>query len=158
MEVPKDLSLTFDPFLLKRFPLFASFEHREIVVLSTAFVRSEVPVDTVLTQQGAKSTHLFAILSGTVDALVTFPGASKQECVATLSEGSIVGEFSLAEIGACTATTRASAEVSMLKGELRLLLMIFERDPEMGRKVYKALSKHLIGRISEMNRNLFYML
>jgi len=148
----------FNPDALHGFSLFSRLAADERALLSHCLRRRAFRTGESLTKQGAPATSFFCILAGSVDVVVQFPGANKTEKVATLGEGATVGDFALADIDQCTATTTATAETFALEGSIAAMLALFERQPELGKKVYKALAKLLVARVQEQNKNLFYLL
>ena len=151
-------ALDFNPDALHGFALFARLASDERALLARCMRRRFFCTGEKLTKQGAQAVSLFCILSGSVDVIVNFPGAAKTEKVATLGEGHTVGDFALAEVGECTATTVAAMETFVVEGDVEAMLALFERQPELGKKVYRALSKLLVARVHELNKNLFYLL
>ena len=150
--------LDFNPDALHGFSLFSRLAADERALLARCMRRRAFRSGESLTKQGAPAVSFFCILAGMVDVTVHFAGANKTEKVATLGEGTTVGDFALADIDECTATTTASADTFTLEGNVVLMLALFERQPELGKKVYKALSKALVARVQEQNKNLFYLL
>lgn len=150
--------LDFNPDVLHRFALFSGLASDERHFLARCFRRRAFAAGDELTRQGGPAVRFYCLLAGKVDVLVRYPGADKEEKVAQLKEGQTVGDFSLADIGESTATTIAAEAGFALEGEVKALLSLFDRHPDLGKKVYKALSKQLVARVQEMNKNLFYLL
>jgi CRP-like cAMP-binding protein len=142
-------ALDFNPDALHGFALFARLASDERVLLARCMQRRMFCTGETLTKQGSKAVSLYCILSGAVDVIVNFPGAAKTEKVASLGEGHTVGDFALAEVGECTATTLATKETYVVEGNVEAMLALFERQPELGKKV---------ARVHELNKNLFYLL
>jgi CRP-like cAMP-binding protein len=151
-------ALEFNPDSLRTFALFSRLASDERSLLAKCMQRRGFRAGETLTRQGEPCTRLFCILAGRVTVSVRYPGAEKSEDVAVLGENTTVGDFGLTEIPECTATTTAASETFVLEGDIKSLLALFDRQPELGKKVYRALSKHLVARVQEMNKNLFYLL
>ena len=148
----------FNPETLHQFALFSRLASDERALLAKCMRRRTFREGTALTKQGASATKFYCVLAGTVDVHVRYPGADKEEKVAQLGEGTTVGDFALAEITECTASTFAATETYTLEGDIQAMIVLFDRHPELGKKVYKALAKALVSRVQEMNKNLFYLL
>jgi|GEM_PF-5212110 len=148
----------FNPDLLHRFALFSKLAGDERALLARCMRRRAFAEGDSITQQGAPAKSFFCVLSGEVHVKVQYPGADKQEKVASLGEGASVGDFALAEIAQCTATAVAATETYTLEGDVAAMIALFDRQPELGKKVYRALAKALVARVQEMNKNLFYLL
>lgn len=79
--------------LLRQMPLFASLSPQQLATIDARMKHRTVEVDEVIAKQGEARSHLFIIVSGAVDVLVTHE--EKVERIGRLGPGEHFGEYAL---------------------------------------------------------------
>ena len=95
--------------LLRRVPLFAALEQRELSALAAIADVVDVPAGTVLTHEGRHEGYFFVVVSGAVR--VDRAGVT----VNTLGDGDFLGEIALLDGGPRTATATAVSDSRLLQ-------------------------------------------
>ena len=119
---------------LARLPLFDACSRRELAQVASISVDMTRPAGTLLTREGRDGGLLFVILEG--DAEVTRDGT----VIGELGSGDVVGELSLIDGQARSASVRAVTDVHVLEiaaDDLRALVRI---SPKITRNLLRALS------------------
>jgi CRP/FNR family transcriptional regulator len=128
---------------LKRAALFASLSRKELVQLARLADEIEVPAGRVLCKEGDRGREFFVLIEGTVDV------AKKGKHLATLGAGDFVGEISLVEPVARTATVTATTPVRFFVLTPKDFGQMLDENPAVERKVLRALAR----RVLELSRD-----
>jgi len=123
--------------LLKRVPLFADLEPRELQRLAPQFQERQVHAGETISSEGAGAAGFFVIDSGT--ARVSIRGEERT----TIGPGDYFGEIALIDEGARSATIVADTDLrcfGMTFWEFRPLV---EGDARIAWKLLQALAKKL---------------
>src|SRR5437667_6921139 len=94
-------------------PLFAGLTEADWTEILPAATRLELAADEPVFLQGAPSTDLFVVVSGTVHVSVATP--SGELAIAELGAGAVLGELSLLLGGAHSASVRTTAPTTLLR-------------------------------------------
>lgn len=96
---------------LKGYPIFSGLETDEIDDLMKRCTRLELPSGEVLFRQGEPANALYLIESGSVE--VAFEREDELQRIASLLEGSVLGELSIMTSATRTATIRATSDTTL---------------------------------------------
>ena len=131
--------------LLARLPLFETCTRKELGDIASIMSEAERPAGTVLTREGQAGGLMFVLLEGRADVLAT--GSAKQKVIGHLKDGDVVGELSLIDGRARSATVVASTPVHLLQ----LVADDFQVLVQKSSKFRKALLQALSIRVREMD-------
>ena len=131
--------------LLARLPLFETCTRKELGDIASIMSEAERPAGTVLTREGQDGGLMFVLLEGQADVLAT--GSAKQKVIGHLKDGDVVGELSLIDGQARSATVVASTPVHLLQ----LVADDFQVLVQKSSKFRKALLQALSIRVREMD-------
>ena len=95
--------------LLRRVPLFAALEPRDLAAVAEIADLVDVPAGTVLTHEGRHEGYFFVVVAGNVR--IDRGGVT----VNTLSDGDFLGEIALLDGGPRTATATAATDSRLLQ-------------------------------------------
>lgn len=107
----------------------------------------------ILARHGESARGAFVLREGTVEAVVTLPGGDSLT-VARLGAGDVFGEMALLELGACTATIRATSGVEgwfIAHEDFRAI--VSQRQPAAIR-LQHAITAILAGKLAALNARL----
>lgn len=140
------------PELLRRFPYFAGLNDNQLKEL--AMVAEEVifEKDTVIFEECDEATHLFFLLSGSVDLYYRseeefHPKTRKEFIVGEINPGEIFGISALFEPYNLNATARVSQECKAIKFDAKSLRLCMENDLNLGYRLLLQTSKALMERL-----------
>jgi len=131
-----------DPEDLPRIPLFVGLESNEIADIAAMAVRREMEPGEVLIEQGRFGDSFFVIASGT--ALVYIA----DEYVASVGQGSAVGEMSLIEHRPRNATVVADTNLVVAEFSIKDFAKLLERYPSANLRVNELLNRRLAENIT----------
>jgi CRP-like cAMP-binding protein len=127
--------------LLARLPLFETCSQRELGQVASATVDTHRPAGTVLTREGQIGGVLFVLVEGRAD--VVRGGRRIQK----LGPGDVVGELSLIDGQARSASVVATTDVHVLELTYKDFKKLVDKSPHFVRNLLRALSQ----RIREMD-------
>ena len=127
---------------LKSVPLFAACTKKELELIARSGDEIMMTAGTVLVDQGQTGHEAFVI----VDGKVTVKRNGRK--IATLGEGSIVGELSLLDHGPRTARAECETDCTLFVIGQRNFLGVVDDVPTLAHKLLAALA----GRIRELDR------
>jgi CRP/FNR family cyclic AMP-dependent transcriptional regulator len=134
--------------LLARLPLFENCTRKELRDIASIMVEADRPAGAVLTREGQDGGLMFVLLEGQADVLAARPnGSSKPKVIGRLKDGDVVGELSLIDGRARSATVVASTPVRVLQ----LATDDFQVLVHKSSKFRKALLQALSMRVREMD-------
>lgn len=135
--------------LIRRVPLFALLTSSQAEAVADAVVKRRFKRGELVVEQGQKSNVLFIILTGRV-RVVTSDKRGREVILATLQPGDYIGEMSLIDNGAHSASVRAEVQTDMLtlgRAEFARCL------PENSSMAY-AVMKGLVQRLRQADRKI----
>jgi CRP-like cAMP-binding protein len=127
---------------LKRVPLFAACTRKELELIARSGDEIQMTAGTVLVDQGQTGHEAFVVLDGKVTV------RRNGRKVATLGEGSIVGELSLLDHGPRTARVECETDCTLFVISQRHFLAVIDEVPSLAHKLLAALAS----RIRELDR------
>ena len=135
--------------LIRRVPLFALLTAAQAESVADAVVKRRFKRGEVIVEQGDKSNTLFIILTGRT-RVITADKRGREVILATLQPGDYIGEMSLIDNEAHSATVRAEVQTDMLalgRAEFARCL------PENSSMAY-AIMKGLVQRLRQADRKI----
>jgi CRP/FNR family transcriptional regulator, cyclic AMP receptor protein len=135
--------------LIRRVPLFALLTANQAESVAEAVSKRRFKRGEIIVEQGEKSNTLFIILTGRV-RVVTSDKRGREVILATLQPGDYIGEMSLIDNEAHSATVRAEVQTDMLalgRAEFARCL------PENSSMAY-AIMKGLVQRLRQADRKI----
>ncbi|HMC40497.1 MAG TPA: cyclic nucleotide-binding domain-containing protein [Acidimicrobiales bacterium] len=133
--------------LLARLPLFENCTRRELGEIASIMVESERPSGAVLTREGQDGGLMFVIVEGTADVLAgPARDPSGRRVIGRLQAGDVVGELSLIDGRARSASVIATSPVHLLEIASDDFEKLVHRSP----KFVKALLRSLSIRVREI--------
>lgn len=135
--------------LIRRVPLFSMLTEPQAEAVAEAVFKRRVKRGELIVEQGEKSNALFIILTGRV-RVVTTDKRGREVILATLRPGDYIGEMSLIDNEAHSASVRAEIQTDMLvlgRAEFARCL------PENSSMAY-AIMKGLVQRLRQADRKI----
>jgi CRP-like cAMP-binding protein len=135
--------------LIRRVPLFALLTSAQAESVADAVIKRRFKRGEVIVEQGDKSNTLFIILTGRA-RVITADKRGREVILATLQPGDYIGEMSLIDNEAHSATVRAEVQTDMLclgRAEFARCL------PENSSMAY-AIMKGLVQRLRQADRKI----
>ena len=123
--------------LIKSLPLFEHCSKKDLEHVASIADELDLQAGKVLITEGERGREFFVIISGEVEV---FQGGKK---VATLGDGSFVGEMALLSKAPRNATVKASTPLDVLVITDRAFVDLLEKNPELWLKVTRALAERL---------------
>ena len=135
--------------LIRRVPLFALLTSSQAEAVADAVIKRRFKRGETIVEQGEKTNTLFIILTGRA-RVVTSDKRGREVILATLQPGDYIGEMSLIDNEAHSATVRAEVQTDMLalgRAEFARCL------PENSSMAY-AIMKGLVQRLRSADRQI----
>lgn len=135
--------------LIRRVPLFALLTSAQAESVADAVIKRRLKRGEAIVEQGQKSNTLFILLTGRA-RVVSADRRGREVILATLQPGDYVGEMSLIDNQAHSATVRAEVQTDMLalgRAEFARCL------PENSSMAY-AIMKGLVQRLRQADRKI----
>ncbi len=127
--------------ILKEISFFEDFNDNELYFFSKQLSLQAVPKDTVLFKEGEVGDYLFFIVEGSVEVRLATVHA---KCViATYGYGQCVGEMSLLDDYARSATVVVIEPSELLIITKNKMDRIVKENPTIGVKIFRGLAKSL---------------
>ena len=134
--------------LLARLPLFENCTRKELGDIASIMSEADRPAGTLLTREGQDGGLMFVLLEGRADVVAGDPnGSSAPKVIGRLKDGDVVGELSLIDGKARSATVVAKTQVHVLQLVADDFQVLVQRSP----KFRKALLQSLSIRVREMD-------
>jgi small-conductance mechanosensitive channel/CRP-like cAMP-binding protein len=129
--------------LIERAPLFRDILEKEHVDILIAHCRpSELPVGSVLMQQGDEGGSMFIIMEGAANVAIRNDSGQSHE-VNILATGDVVGEMSLMTGSPRTATVTALTEMRVLEIPKTAMELLFQKSPGLAERFSHVLAERL---------------
>lgn len=136
--------------LLSRLPLFEDCSERDLGEIAAIMVEATRPAGSYLTRQGRDGGLMFVLLEGEAEVVAgdgalhpdaeQSDGAGAAHVIGRLRPGDVVGELSLIDGKARSASVRAVSEVTVLEIVSDDFRGLVERSPSFVLSLLKALS------------------
>lgn len=120
--------------LLGRLPLFENCTRKELADIAAIMVEAERPAGSVLTREGQDGGLMFVIVDGTADVV------SARKVISRLGPGDVVGELSLIDGQARSASVVASSPVQILQIAADDFQSLVHRSPKFVKALLQSLS------------------
>ncbi|MGH9057240.1 MAG: Crp/Fnr family transcriptional regulator [Acidimicrobiales bacterium] len=120
--------------VLSRLPLFEECSARELGRLASLTVESGQPAGTMLTREGRDAGLMFVIVDGEAEVL------SDGQVLARIGPGDVVGELSLIDGRARSASVRAVTDVDVLELAADDFRSVVDSSPAFVRNLLRAMS------------------
>lgn len=132
--------------LLGRLPLFESCTKRELGKIASIMVEAGKPAGSYLTREGQDGGLMFILVDGQAEVVAGDDGSSPTKTadgarvIGRLQAGDVVGELSLIDGHARSASVRAVSDVRVLEIVSDDFYQLVQRSPSFVRSLLKALS------------------
>ncbi|MEO7001671.1 MAG: cyclic nucleotide-binding domain-containing protein [Ktedonobacterales bacterium] len=136
--------------VLAQVPLFSSLDKRELQALASSCRERDYPAGAALMRQGDTGVGLFIITNGRVNVTQDTPDGTTRE-LGVFGRGDVLGEMSLLDDQARTATVTASDPTSALVIPVWDFRAVLREAPEISIKLLSVLSQRL--RAAEAQKN-----
>ena len=127
--------------IIKEISFFEDFNDNEVYFFSKQLSLRAVPKDTILFGEGEIGDYLFFIVEGSVE--VRLASVHAKSVIATYGFGQCVGEMSLLDDYARSATVEVIEPSELLILTKINMERIVKENPTIGVKIYKSLAKNL---------------
>lgn len=145
-EHPSKITVTTKMETLKKIPLFASLNFKEMAqVLEITQVRN-ILEGTVIMKEGTTGEDMYIILKGQVDIIAS------GNIVAELKPGQFFGEMSLIDKSPRSATVRTRTDCKMLRITRSDFFPLLKRESRIGLKVFWAFLQNMNRRLRESDK------
>jgi len=131
--------------------IFGDLSDGDIEWLAVAGERKSFPKGSILIQEGKPIGEVYILLDGQLSVLVQ---ARRNETIATLQQGEIVGELSFLDSRPPSATVAAATDSIVLAISCDKLRAKLERDTAFAAKFYRALGVFLSDRLRNTMQGL----
>lgn len=126
--------------LLAGLPLFENCTRRELGSIASIMVEAEKPRGSFLTRQGQDGGLMFLLVEGEAEVLARDDSADGHRVIGRLRAGDVVGELSLIDGQARSATVRAVTDVHVLEMVQDDFHKLITMSPKFVRNLLRALS------------------
>ena len=127
--------------LLARLPLFENCTRKELGDIASIMSEAERPAGAILTREGQDGGLMFVMLEGRAVVQANDPkGGSKPKVLGRLKDGDVVGELSLIDGQARSATVVASTPVHLLQLVADDFQVLVHKSPKFRNALLRALS------------------
>ena len=130
-------------------PLLANFTPQELSLLSSFGDSRSYQADEVLIRQGDENDHLYLVLKGKLDVFQDIEGMNKK--VASLESGDSLGEVSVFDPGAASATVCAATETEVWLITRDSLDRLHSANPKVAYRLLSRITTCLSKRLRQMN-------
>ena len=137
MPIFRTASARQDVAVLAAIPLFAGCSKAELAAIAPLVEERTLPAGAVLTREGEPGNECFIVLSGVGEA------TSKGRLLNTVKAGSVVGEISLIDRAARSATVTALTNMSVLVLSGESFWKLIDTSPSVTRKVLLSLASRV---------------
>ena len=143
----------FSAAMLQFLPPFYGLTQEEAKELSNITSISEYPKGSTIFDEGSIGDSLFAVIRGRVDIKMKANGA-KQETIASLPEGSVLGEMALLTQQSRSATAIAADNVLLLRLSVQDFQQLMDQGSIAAYKVIYNLGRIVAERLRAVNEQL----
>lgn len=131
--------------VLGRLPLFESCTKRELGEIASIMVEAERAAGSYLTREGQDGGLMFVLVAGQAEVVAGDDGSAPKSAngarvIGRLQAGDVIGELSLIDGHARSASVRAVSDVRVLEIASDDFYQLVERSPSFVRSLLKALS------------------
>lgn len=122
---------------------FADMPIDAVTRFAAAGRKRRFPAGTALVQQGAESTSMFVLLSGSVRVIRSHPDLRDPVVLATLGPGEVVGEMGVLDRARRSATVTAVEDTVAAEIDADAVARLVLRSPDLYGGLVRVLSKRL---------------
>ncbi|HET9076823.1 MAG TPA: cyclic nucleotide-binding domain-containing protein [Acidimicrobiales bacterium] len=126
--------------ILGRLPLFENCTGRELGEIAAIMVETAKPAGSFLTREGQDGGIMFVIVEGEAEVLAGEDQPAAARTIGHLRTGDVVGELSLIDGKARSASVRATTPVRLLEIVSDDFYQLVQRSPSFVMSLLKALS------------------
>jgi len=126
--------------LLAKLPLFENCTKRELGSIAAIMVEADKPRGSFLTREGQDGGLMFVIVRGEAEVLAHDDSTEGHRVIGHLDTGDVVGELSLIDGRARSATVRAVTDVRLLEIVQDDFQALVTSSPKFVRNLLRALS------------------
>lgn len=132
--------------ILSRLPLFENCTKRELEQIASIMIEAEKPAGAYLTREGQDGGLMFVLVEGEAEVVSGDEGAgvggspAGHRVINQLQAGDVVGELSLIDGQARSASVRALTDVRLLEIVSDDFAQLVHRSPSFVKSLLKALS------------------
>lgn len=127
--------------LLGRLPLFENCTKKELAQIASIMVETERPAGAYLTREGQDGGVMFVLVEGTADVVTGDPrNPDSHKVIGRLCDGDVVGELSLIDGRARSASVVATSPVQVLEIAADDFFKLVHRSPKFVKALLRALS------------------
>jgi CRP-like cAMP-binding protein len=123
--------------LLRRVPLFAGVDHKELEAISQIADEIEAPAGAALIHEGRHEGYFFVIVSGTIRV------ERGERAIKTLGDGDFLGEIALIDGGPRTATATTVTPSRLLRMTHQRFHELLDASPSIRTAVLEELGRRL---------------
>jgi glycine/D-amino acid oxidase-like deaminating enzyme len=143
---------TVAPERLRSFASFSAFSHQEIRRLLRLMRRWDLPKGTIIFTEGSAGGTCFVVVNGTIDVSVNARG--RQQLLATLSAGSVLGQVSLISGAPRSATCSVRSDAVLLEIERESCERLLRGESALAVKFLATLNAGLISALRAADQRL----
>lgn len=140
--------------VLSNIALFKGFSATTIEELLNCAERRNIATGEFVVLADQLAGGLFVIISGTIDVLLTLPGGSQQQKIATLGSGDSIGELALVGVTRRSASVKAQTPVEVVFWSTENFLNFMQIHHEVGLDFFRNLSTVLARRLVTTDKHL----
>jgi glycine/D-amino acid oxidase-like deaminating enzyme/CRP-like cAMP-binding protein len=144
-----------DPEKVRALPTFNHFSNDECFELLSMMVSRQITRGNLLFKAGDPGNTCFVIVDGKVDVSIEVRG--RDQLLARLHEGAVLGQVALIEGGARTATCRAIKDSLLLEIDRAACERLFASRSPMAYKFLEVLTRGLIAALRGADRQLIHL-
>jgi len=131
--------------------MFRGVSQEQLEALVTAGNTFNISKAYVLIEEGQSPRHIYFIMHGEVEVVVSDPDRAVMKRLTTLGPGECVGEYGFIDGRPASATVRATETSQVFALAIPLLKNILQTDHELERLVYRNLLTTLVERLRTSN-------
>jgi CRP-like cAMP-binding protein len=134
--------------------IFSDLSPEQLTNVAKAGSQRIVAEGELVFEKGSKSNEVFVLIEGRVQITIELSRSTEQAPVHTVLPGRIFGEFELVSDIERTANARAIKDSIFFILERDAFEQLAEKDPDLGYRVLRQLTKVLVGRIIKTTHEL----
>lgn len=142
------MSISID--LLKRVPLFAKLEQKELAQIAGICTEEKVNANELIIEQNTTGTEMYIIAKGSMDVFIN--GLNNSRSLVVLGKGLVIGEMALIDQGYRSASVRATnGEATLYRVESEDFYELCEQNNHIGYIVMRNLAVDVAFKLRHRN-------
>lgn len=142
------MSISID--LLKRVPLFAKLDQKELAQIASICTEEKVNANQLIIEQNTTGTEMYIIDEGSMDVFIS--GLNNSRSLVVLGKGQVIGEMALIDQGYRSASVRATnEEVTLYRVESEDFYKLCEQNNHIGYIVMRNLAVDVAFKLRHRN-------